>query len=104
MRRNHLLIAASTFVILFVSISAQAALTVYSPFGGDGFLSPGEAPFPAATDSAQRGIAYNPTNNHVYVVNRTGALAVNVLDGNSGAGAGSLNVTGLSGGGTFVLN
>jgi hypothetical protein len=104
MQLKRLLIAGSSLLALILSISAQGALTVYSPFGGDGFLAPGETPFPASPgDSAQRGIAFSPVTNHVYVVNRTGSLAVNVLNANTGASAGNLNVTGISGG-TFALN
>lgn len=56
------------------------------------------------TDGSQRGIAYNPTTNHVYVVSRTGSAQVYVLDGDTGAHIGQLDVTGVSGGGGGAIN
>ena len=91
-------------VVFGASLPAQAALTLLTSFGGDGFVSQGEGPFPAgAGDNNQRGIAYNAATDHVYVANRTGGTAVNILNGTTGASAGTLNVTGITGG-TFAIN
>jgi len=57
-----------------------------------------------SVDSSQRGIAYNPTTNHVYVVSRTGSTTVHVLDGTTGENIGTLDMTGVSGGGGASLN
>jgi hypothetical protein len=70
--------------------------------GGDALLAPGDRPY-LTTDNNQRGMAYNPVTDHLYVVNRTGGLSVNVLDASTGADVGSLNVSGITQG-TFVLN
>src|SRR5205823_3779889 len=70
MRRNNWAKLALWCGTLFfaASLPAQATLTLYTPFGGDGFVSQGEGPFPAGVgDNNQRGIAYNPANDHVYV-------------------------------------
>jgi hypothetical protein len=53
--------------------------------------------------TTERGIAYNPTNNHVYLVSRAGTLRVAILDGDTGAEIGFLNTAGISGG-TFSLS
>src|SRR4051794_16145000 len=106
MRRNNWAKLALWCGTLFLgaAVPAQAALTLYTPFGGDGFVAPGETPLPASPgDSAQRGIAYNAANDHLYVANRTGGTFVNILNGSTGASVGNLNVTGISGG-TLVLN
>jgi hypothetical protein len=79
-------------------------LNPITSFGGDGVLAPGEtASLPFPTDNNQRGMAYNPTNNRVYVVNRTGGLSIAVLDGDTGAQVGTLSTTGITGG-TFILS
>ncbi len=54
-------------------------------------------------DNATRGIAYNPVNDHVYVVSRTGGLKVVILNAATGDSIGALNVSGITGG-TFPLN
>jgi len=56
------------------------------------------------TDSSQRGIAYNATTNHLYVVSRTGGAQVYVLNAETGEHIGQLDVTGVSGGGGGAIN
>jgi hypothetical protein len=56
------------------------------------------------TDGTQRGLAYNPTTNHIYVVSRTGGHQVYIIDAFTGAPVGQLDVTGVSGGGGAALN
>lgn len=99
--------ALGTACLLATSALIQAAplytLEPLSSFGGgDGFVAPGERAY-LTTDNTQRGLGYNAVNNHVYVVNRAGALSVNILDGSTGADVGTLNITGITGG-TFVLS
>ncbi len=55
------------------------------------------------TGSSERGLAYNPTNQHVYVVSRKSGNQVLILNANTGDQIGTLNTTGTSGG-TFILN
>lgn len=54
-------------------------------------------------DNAQRGLAYNAVFNEVLVVTRTPALAIHVLDADTGAYKHSMDLTGVAGG-TFALN
>ena len=55
------------------------------------------------TGSSERGLAYNPVNQHVYVVSRKSGNQILVLNANTGDQIGTLNTTGTSGG-TFILN
>lgn len=68
-------------------------------------LDPGSRPYLPSYpgDNNQRGIAYNPATGNVLLVNRTGGLSVNVLDGTTGVDRHTLNTTGISGG-TFALS
>ena len=67
-------------------------------------LPPGSRPY-INTDASQRGLAYNPVNNHVLVVSRTGSNAIHVLDGDTGAHLWSMNVDpAIVTGGTFAIN
>ncbi len=81
-----------------------ATLSALSTFGGgDGWLSPAEAPGSLGGANLQRGMTYNSSNNHVYVADRNGGTFVRILDGDTGALLGSLNTTGITGG-TFPIN
>lgn len=61
----------------------------------------------AANSYTERGVGYNPVNNHAYIVSRSAVpvagLKVAILDGDTGAELGFLNVSGISGG-TFVMS
>ena len=104
MSKRFLTAAAGSLALFIGAANTQAAvLEPLTSFGGDGYLSPGEGPFPATPDSNQRGFAYNPANNHLYVVSRTGSLSVPILHGDTGAQIGTLNTTGITGG-TFAAN
>jgi hypothetical protein len=82
---------------------AQTTLSPLTSFGSNGWLAPGSASY-LTTDNTQRGMAYNPANNHLYLVNRAGGLSVQVLDGTTGASTGkTLDVSGISGG-TIALS
>jgi hypothetical protein len=103
MRSSDFFRALSCAVVLTASGSAQVTLAPLSSFGGgDGWLAPGESAF-LGTGSLERGIAYNPLNNHVYLVSRTGGVSVRVLDATTGSELSTLNVAGITGG-TFALN
>lgn len=67
-------------------------------------LAPGERPY-MTTDNNQRGIAYNPANDHLLLVSRSPSNAVHVLDGATGDYLHSLTIdTNVIRGGTIVLN
>ena len=55
------------------------------------------------TGSSERGLAYNTTNQHVYVVSRKSGNQILILNANTGDQIGTLNTTGTSGG-TFIIN
>lgn len=55
------------------------------------------------TDNTTRGVAYNPVNDHIYVVSRAVGLNVIILSAATGDSLGKLDVTGITGG-TFALN
>jgi hypothetical protein len=65
-------------------------------------LAPNVRPYLQADDT-QRGIAYHPGNQRVYLVSRTPSPAILILDANTGADLGSLNLTGVAGG-NFSIN
>jgi hypothetical protein len=92
-------------VMLTAAASAQITLSPLTTFGGgDGWLNAaGDSPY-LGTGNLERGIAYSPVNNHLYLVSRlAGGPFVRVLDGTTGADLGSLNTSGVTGG-TFPLN
>lgn len=85
-------------------------LNSFSP-NGDGWLSPAEQSFltdgtGATSTVTQRGLAYNPTNNHLYVTSRTGIGAsprVGVFDGTTGTFLSELSTANITGGGSGIL-
>lgn len=95
--------AALAAVTLTAAGASAATLSAMATFGGgDGWLSPAEATY-LQGGTLQRGLTYNPANNHLYLVDRNGGTFVRILDGNTGALLGNLDVTGVTGG-TFTLN
>lgn len=58
---------------------------------------------PSPNSYVERGVAYSPFTNHAYVVSRNGGVKVAILDGDTGAELGFLNVAGITGG-TFPLS
>jgi hypothetical protein len=91
---------------ILLGSSAHAALIPMTSFGGgDGYLSPGDAPYLNTLDT-ERGLAYSPARNHLYLVSRSanvGGLQVPILHGDTGEKLGELNLTGISGG-TLTLS
>ncbi len=71
---------------------------------GDGWLAPGEDGYPylgGANTNTERGLAYG--NNHLYLSSRVVSPSIRILDPNTGAEIGSLDMTGISGG-TFAID
>jgi len=96
----------STLIVLGCMQSAKANFTLEtltSFGGGDGWLAPEETSGFLGTGSLQRGLAYNQTNNELYLVDRNGGNFVRVLDGSTGALLRTLDTTGVTGG-TFLSN
>ena len=60
-------------------------------------VAPGIRPW-LTTGDTERGMDVNPVLGRVYVVSRAGSLSVQVLDSVNGAGVGTLDLTGISGG------
>src|SRR5689334_20631324 len=84
-------IAAAAAVLLSAAPAFGATLSTLTSFGGgDGYLAPGDRAY-LANDNNQRGLAWNPVTNNLLLVNRTGALSVNVIDGVTGDDEGTLN-------------
>jgi hypothetical protein len=94
---------AALLALLSAAQAGAASLSALSTFnGGTGYLAPGARAY-LDTGNNQRGLAYNPATGHLLLVNRTGALSINVLDGATGADLGSLNQgSGIITGGTFA--
>ncbi len=84
-----------------------APLSTFSP-DSDGWLAPGEGGYAyLTTGNTERGLAYG--NNHLYLVSRANvggnALNIRILDKNTGADLGGLNIgSGIITGGTFAIN
>lgn len=86
------------------SLKADFSLEALTSFGGgDGWLAPGESSGFLGTTGLQRGLAYNQSNNELYLVDRNGGQFVRVLDGSTGALLRTLDTTGVTGG-TFASN
>lgn len=91
-----------------VALGGSTRAAVLEPLtgfgGGDGFIAPGERSYlPSGTGHAERGLAYNPVTNNLYVVSRTGGLNVAILNADTGDEVGVVPLTGLSSG-TFVAS
>lgn len=97
--------------------SAAQAVVVMQPlatFGtnGDGTVRPGDLFFLSSSNQWQRGMAYNPTTGHLLVVDRStntltsGNGDVYILDGNTGAHLGKLDISAIFDGGNpaFKMN
>ncbi len=95
--------ASAAMVLLMAAPAAALQLVPLTSFGGgDGWLDTTESSA-VGTGHLERGLTYNPETNHLYVVSRDGGTSVNILDGDTGASVGTLDVTGISGG-TFALD
>ena len=89
--------ADSTAAVLTVSPSVNTpALTACWS------LAPGSLPWLSASGDTERGVDYNPANNHVYIASRNPSTQVYVVNGTTGATVNQLDVTGVAGG-NFTL-
>ncbi len=57
----------------------------------------------SATNNSERGFAYNPVTNHLLIVSRNGGNSIRIVDANTGADLGQMDLTGVDGG-TIVIN
>jgi hypothetical protein len=103
MRARKLLAAVAALFCPLLASAAAITVNPLSTFGSNGWIAPGGAYPYLGTANNERGIAYNPTNNHLYLVSRTGGTFVRILDGTTGTDLGALNVGGVSGG-TFAVD
>lgn len=95
---------------LFGAVTSQVAtLTVIVPTAGDRTvplwtLSPGQRPYLNTGDS-QRGLAFNPSQNHLLLVSRVSGNNIHVLDAATGNDLHTLELgSGIVSGGTFAVN
>jgi hypothetical protein len=102
---GNLSFTAAMASAFFTAANVDAALILLPKTtfgGGDGWLAPAEATHLQGA-SLQRGLTYNPANNHLYLVDRNGGNFIRILDGTTGGLLGSLDMTGITGG-TFAIN
>ena len=94
-------------VLAIESVQAQFSIRPLSSFGNNGWLAPngynGSTYTYLTTTDTERGLAYG--NGHLYLVSRNGGDFIRILDPQTGADLGALNLgTGIVGGGTFDVN
>jgi len=83
--------------------TAQSTMTPLASFGVGGWLAPGTTSAFVTTGVTERGLAWNPQTGNLVLVSRAGGNNVRILDGNTGADLGGLDVTGVTGG-TYPIN
>src|SRR6059036_3390439 len=88
---------------LFLALAAMESLHAQYSLSNLWKISTADNRPYVTTNLTERGIAYNPLNNHVYLVSRASGLRVVILDGDTGGELGFINVLGISGG-TFNLS
>lgn len=97
-KKTPLLAVLSGAVFLLISpLTAQDVQVDSDPIW---HLSPGDRAY-LTTDYAEKGLAYNPSNDHLYLVrydSTAGTASVHILDADTGADLGELSTTGISGG------
>jgi len=92
-----------TIITLATVPAGGATLVPLATFGGgDGNLAPGDRTYLTA-DNLQRGLAYNPATGHLLLVNRSGGLSVQILDGTTSDDIGTLDLTDVGGAGTGLF-
>jgi len=104
--------AALTLLALAASPQAPALeLVPLTTFGtnGDGTIRPGDLPFLTGDGARyQRGMAFNPTTDHLIIVNRNpiGSETINVIDAFTGSSLGELDQSQktLGGSSSFAYN
>jgi hypothetical protein len=108
--KNSPSLALITALTLPSASPAEISMAPLSGFAGDGWLAPGEVSWLSGTAATERSIAYSAVADHLYVASRVispAAPLIRILNAATGAeinaGAGGVNVTGISGG-TFPVN
>lgn len=88
-------------ILLFLSISISFAQVtkLWTKSVSDGNLPTWFSP----SSNTERGFAYNPITDKLYIVSRNAGLFVKIVSANDGSDVGELNLTGVSGG-TYLLN
>jgi hypothetical protein len=111
MKNIRILTIIAGLCLLTCTLQAQLLLQPLTTFGtnGDGTIRPGDLPFLTSDGNRyQRGMAYNPTTDHLIVVNRypIGSETINIIDATTGADVGQLpaNSPGFGGSADFVYN
>ncbi len=99
----------STLVALSAWASAGTVMTLapLNSWSGDGWLAPDEdASIKLSTGNLERGLAYNPTTDHVILLSRSAGIFPQILNGQTAGYLGSLkaDAAALTGGGTFLGN
>jgi hypothetical protein len=92
-------ISLSTLFLLGVFAASSRAQDSLSVLWSD---APGSQTWLSSANNDERGMAFNSVTGNLYVVNKT-ATSVEIVNGGTGAGTGTLNVTGVTGG-TFALD
>ena len=95
------------FLSVAGAVQAQFALAPLKTFGSGGWVAPngsnGSTYTYLTTGDTERGMAYG--NGHVYLVSRNGGDFIRILDAQTGADVGTLNLSGgVVAGGTFNVN
>ncbi len=104
MKKTVLMAALGVALAGAAHAQVGVVLTPKTSFMGDGWFAPGEGGYTfLGTANNERGIAYNPTNDRLYLLSRNGGVNVRKLDGQTGADLGNLDATGISGG-TFAAS
>ncbi len=101
--------AITCLFALLATVLAQGQVNIspLTTFGNQGWLSPngvnGSTYAYLTTGDTERGLAYG--NNHLYLASRNGGDFIRILDPQTGADLGALNLgTGVVSGGTFDIN
>src|ERR1039458_4005691 len=99
--------ASLWFLVGTLPASAQFSITPLSTFGSGGWLAPAGyngSTYPyLTTNDTERGLAYS--NHHLYLVSRNGGDFIRILDAQTGADLGALNLgSGVVSGGAFEVD
>ena len=101
-------ILSAAAALVFPAAASAAPLFSFQPLasfgGGDGYIAPGDKAYLATgAGNNERGMAYNPLTNRLYVASRTGGNRIAVINADTGADVG-LPIPFTPTGGTFNLN
>jgi hypothetical protein len=101
---SRILVLAGASAVLSIPLMAQVTMAPLTSFRGDGWFAPLEDGYTfLGTGNLERGIAYNPVTDRLYLVSRNGGTSVRILNPVTGEDLGGLDTGGISGG-TFPLN